>query len=318
MKSFPWDQDKRDWLNSAFASVALDYFVPNNKGILITARGKTDGMAAQACAIYSAMLFARATGNQYRHSPLLTVAHKDENDKHWEHDVERYFSFGLDENEVPHHITTFNLDKVSSILKFMLLSGFYRFMKREILIEKQHFHEYGNRHPDDYLALAERLRSKFYADASLHKPLARNGRLQVACHIRRGDVNQANHPERFTSNQQIANQLAGLAETFCKLKIPYDITICSQGHIGEFDGLSEYGEIRLDGTAFDDFQALAGADILITAKSCFSYCAALLSEGVVIYEPFYHKPLSSWFDCSGKFFNNPRFISSIQKIPLTG
>jgi hypothetical protein len=45
------------------------------------------------------------------------------------------------------------------------------------------------------------------------------------------------------------------------------------------------------------------ADILIMAKSCFSYVAALLSDGIKIYEEWHFPPLSSWVirGANGKF-----------------
>jgi len=202
---------------------------------------------------------------------------------------------------------------MASILKFVILSGFYSFQKKDFLIEKRHYHEYGNQRQDNYADMSEVLRRKFYAGKSLPAPERKNRSLQVACHIRRGDVNSVNHPNRFTPNLHIEKQLARLAAFFTDLGIPYDIKIGSQGGIEEFEGLSKYGKIMLDRTAFEDFQDMVQADALITAKSCFSYCAALLLEGLMIYEPFYHKPLSNWFICTEQLVDDQRFITSIKK-----
>jgi hypothetical protein len=39
---------------------------------------------------------------------------------------------------------------------------------------------------------------------------------------------------------------------------------------------------------------LAKADVLIMAKSAFSYVAALASRGKIFYEPYWQGPISSW------------------------
>jgi hypothetical protein len=39
---------------------------------------------------------------------------------------------------------------------------------------------------------------------------------------------------------------------------------------------------------------MISSDILVMSKSSFSYVAALLHQGLVIYEPFWHRPMGHW------------------------
>jgi len=64
-------------------------------------------------------------------------------------------------------------------------------------------------------------------------------------------------------------------------------------------------EFFLDMDPIWSMQELIEADILIMAKSSFSYVAALISEGIKIYDPpcLDYPPLSSWLilDPNGEF-----------------
>ena len=42
------------------------------------------------------------------------------------------------------------------------------------------------------------------------------------------------------------------------------------------------------------FQGMVSANILVTSRSSFSYMAALLNDGEVWYQPFWHPPLKNW------------------------
>ena len=52
--------------------------------------------------------------------------------------------------------------------------------------------------------------------------------------------------------------------------------------------------LHLNESVEDTFTAMVLADILVTSRSSFSYTAAILSEGIVYYMPFWHPPLPGW------------------------
>ncbi len=83
-----------------------------------------------------------------------------------------------------------------------------------------------------------------------------------------------------------------------------EVSVYSQGSEVDFTPLKKRFEAQLylDRDPVWTMQQLIDADILTTAKSSFSYVAALVSKATVIYEPFWHAPLPSWIvrsDCDG-------------------
>lgn len=110
-------------------------------------------------------------------------------------------------------------------------------------------------------------------------------RINVAIHVRRGDVRRG---YRFTENESILaiyRQLA--AREDCNFHL------FSQGEPEDFRAF-EGAELYLDEDLFLTFHHMVMADVLVMAKSSLSYTAAMLSDGVKIYEPFFFPPLDGW------------------------
>jgi len=53
-------------------------------------------------------------------------------------------------------------------------------------------------------------------------------------------------------------------------------------------------ELHLNGDVLPAFHGMVFADALICSASSFSYCAALLSKGVIYYKRFWHRPADFW------------------------
>jgi len=112
----------------------------------------------------------------------------------------------------------------------------------------------------------------------------------VAVHIRRGDVNE-NNEKRYTSNDKYKEILS-----FLLVKYPNDdIHVYSEGKMEDFQDLQQDRvAFHLNMTIEESFHSLVCAKVLVTAKSSFSYCAALLNTNEIYYVPFWHKPLKKW------------------------
>jgi len=112
----------------------------------------------------------------------------------------------------------------------------------------------------------------------------------IALHIRRGDVKE-NNEKRYTRNNKYKEIISLLLE-----KYPNDIiTIFSEGTIDEFRDLQQDRIVfQLNDSIEETFHSLVTAKVLVTAKSSFSYCAALLNKNEVYYMPFWHNPLKHW------------------------
>lgn len=279
-------------------STLLGYFtlfiaIPFRKKGIITCAGKTDGMGAQVQAVYSAILYAHLHKITYCHTPLKSVEHNYHNNKNYNQQIEDFFALSLNESKIEaykksHKIVVLDNISLSGILLVLL---YFLGLKNNIIFQKSHFHNYINRFPDKYLEIKEKLRSKFFHNKTI--PVS-NPILKIVVHIRRGDV-LAIDKERYTANETIIALINDIKNSLDALQKKYEITIFSQGNANDFEIFKEVAIIHLNQNVFEDYLHFVNADILLTAKSALSYSAAILSNAFIIYEPFYHQPLSDWF-----------------------
>lgn len=125
-----------------------------------------------------------------------------------------------------------------------------------------------------------------------------NDFFNVAIHIRRlGHWETENN--RFMAgrhdvpNQHFLNIIKMLRAKYNNKKLLFHIY--SQGDIIKFqEFISDDIVLHLNEKILDTFTDLIYADVLVTCRSSFSYLAALLSNNVIYYLPFWHPPLNHW------------------------
>jgi hypothetical protein len=123
---------------------------------------------------------------------------------------------------------------------------------------------------------------------------------QVVVHIRRGDVNPCvKSPVRYTPNSQYMDVLEQYlphnddSDTLRKVRV--SIFSEKQSH-ESFDVFAEKNySLFLDTDLVDVWRALVTADVVVMAKSGFSYVPTLLNgKAKVWYDPFWHGPVPGW------------------------
>jgi hypothetical protein len=263
----------------------------------VTCTGKTDGPLAQIQAVISTILFARAAGIAYVHTPLRVVEHAEGQDD-WARRWEEFFSFGNGE---------MSLADLSPGLRQVRVEYPQRILKRrKTLYVIPHSHDFADRYPQLYEGLLPELRQRYFV-AAKDVPLHRQpGLLNIAVHLRRGDVSPdvPHFAPRFTSNRKVAHTVRSVSDLLDRLGVDYRVRIYSQGQPENFGELTALGELHLDECPFATFHNLVMSDVLVMAKSSFSHVAALLSpRGLRLYEPFWHRPQRDWvvLDESGGF-----------------
>lgn len=139
----------------------------------------------------------------------------------------------------------------------------------------------------------------------------RPDRPAVAIHIRRGDVNLARHPGRFTNDSyyygvvEVIRQHLPTAEfhvfsstrdQFRRGERNHSADARPLMHTSEsFDGFRKRGMIvHLDGDANVASAHFMVARVLVLAKSSFSWAPAVYNPHCVVYHSFSGKPLSHW------------------------
>ena len=116
----------------------------------------------------------------------------------------------------------------------------------------------------------------------------------MAIHIRRGEISKEDS-KRYTSNRFVLNIIKRIYAVLNDLRAGPVFHIFSQGNPDEFTDINFNGVVlHLKECPFTAFYHMVSADVLIMAKSSFSYSAALFSKGVIIYLPFWHTPLQNW------------------------
>ena len=248
----------------------------NKSKTLMTIYGKTDGFGSQLQAIFSLIAYCYYKGYTYVHTPMYRMHHNDEHIK-----------------DFPNYMNSFiNIEN-----KFSTVNQLSNFDTSIVHKKKEGAFVHGSLHPeyfynDDVLDL---FREIYF---SRTKPLLTydNKYKNIAVHIRRGDVNRTKYPSRFTTNKQYIDLLK---------KINLDnsiIHIFSEGNETDFqDIVSEFPNnkvvMHINEEIQLSFHHLVMSDILVLAKSSFSYCAGLLNKNMKIANlitNWWHKPLRSW------------------------
>jgi len=121
--------------------------------------------------------------------------------------------------------------------------------------------------------------------------------INMAVHIRRGDVNPCKYPNRYLPNLHYLNVIDNvIQDVTAKSSKGVNITIFSETE--SFEKWDDFRNRNLKVNVQDDlvliWKEMINADILVMSKSSFSLVPALLSRGTVLYTPFWHKPLAHW------------------------
>lgn len=253
--------------------------------------GNTSGIGAKTQAILSTMLFAHRAKIQYVHTPFQKVAFNQENDINWENKWEKFFNLGKGELTID-EIDASNLNVVHLDNPIKLRK------KKNTLYVLPHCHYYADMFANDYLELASKFVEKYESRSKGKYELHyERTKINAAVHVRRGDVSKNGADSfRYTSNQFVClllERILLLLSDFTNVEV--SIRLYSQGEAEDFGELRKMSKhFHLNDCVFATFHNMVSADILIMSKSSFSYSAALFSNGVKIYEPFWHKPLKNW------------------------
>ena len=224
--------------------------------IFYTIKGRTDGFGAQYNAILSGIAYCHYKKFVYVHSPITQLEH--------DVDVKKANEFiGIPINLHPYtHKSTYE--------------PIVHWSKRPSLYYTTDVLNY--------------IRKCYY---STPKPSVD---IDIAIHIRRGDVTRQQHTERYTDNVYYIKIIKKLKQLYPT----YKITIFSEGKYEDFYNLGlEESCYQLNTNVFETFHSLVCAKVLIQSYSSFSYCAGLLNQNIVYhYDTFWHKKLDHWLKVS--------------------
>ena len=260
------------------------------KPVYITMDGRSDGAGAQLHGLISVMALAQEAGWTYLHTPVQNLEHNYTGDPGYDSRWEIFANLGAGEIQIAETEKLWKQEKrAASFLKLAYTPG--------TLFKVTQCHHLTKIVPEVYESLMPKLRQRY-----LHSPIPKTtpftkDALNIALHVRRGDVQAQDNANRFTGN----TQLRQIIEDLTRKLAGYNprIFLYSQGDPTDFAEI-DTGNIhfQLDIDPLLTWHHLIMADVLVMAKSSFSYTAGLLSSGIVLYQPFWHPPLDSWISMS--------------------
>jgi len=232
-------------------------FIPLN----YTIAGRDDGFGAQYQALMSGIAYSKFKNYNYIHTPLYIVGASAKSSGHGASATELNDFIGI-----PNYPSKCNIDITE--------------------VHSEYVHSSNN--PSKYYtdSIITLLRNYYY---STSKPVI--GNIDIAIHIRRGDVILEMLEARYTSLSYYNKIIK-----FLNYKYPlYNIVIFSEGNIKDFNKLNGKNiSFKLNKSITETFHSLVSAKILVMAKSSFSYSAAILNSNEIYYINFWHKPLKQW------------------------
>jgi hypothetical protein len=237
----------------------------------------------------SAICFAEAHGLEYVHRPFTTIEHAETGMAEWVEACEAHFNLGEGERQLAEiSAPVVPLDRL-----FMAPPA------GDVIVAAPHYLHFCNSYPGAWERVVPLLRKKYRRN----KGRKRRADFHVAVHMRRGDITSDDRKvaRNFTPNASFLVALERIL-TIVSVKVPdLRVSVFSQGDAEIFTDFSRLGcELRLNEPALATHAELVDADVLVMSKSSFSYTAALLSEGIAIYDPHKYRPLSQWIARDGK------------------
>jgi hypothetical protein len=228
--------------------------------------------------VMSAMSFARACGLTYLHTPFKAIAHADRPMREWVTAWENQFNLGDGELMV----SSKDRDAVNFAYNFTDLIRWFGVSDLDQI----------------FTNMVPEFRRKYYKN----KAPRINDIPMIGVHIRRGDVSE-NHPA-WTSTEAVLKTTSQAKSIFDARGIRCRVRVFSEGKEVDFSPFRRLGaELFLNVDAVWTMQELVESDVLIMAKSCFSFVAAMFCDGIKIYGPCGHRPLGDWVVCgpNGEF-----------------
>ena len=246
-----------------------------------------DGMCAQYQRIIGIIALAESYGCRYLHTPIKQMEHVAAPDEIVE--IENFLqinSYYKKEESIifdsVHHVS--NTEIQSAILHFKSqpnTTNTLLMINNPLAILDANTQIYNKVMPT--LRKIKQSRELIYFNKNV---------INVAVHIRRGDVNKSQYPDRYLPTSYFKTIIDKLLVQFPGANVCIFTEITSENR-EEFNIFTNI-KIISGGDVLITFEHLSKADILITSKSSFSYVAALYNGNTVLYTIFWHKPLPHW------------------------
>jgi len=237
----------------------------------ITITDRDDGFGAQYQHIIFGLIYAEMNNKTYIHKPITKIAHNYENNQNFINEIEEFI------NIKNHYKTTRDIQNVQ-VIDFWTLYNFIT-ADENLNPSKERFNDCLNK-----TKTLENIKKIFWENKK--NPYKQHiNVINIAVHIRRPNIQDDRIEGADTPDEYYLNLIDKVRKdnTITKQKIFH---IYSQETIDKTKYYAKDIILHIDEDIKSTFESLVAADILIASKSALSYCAGLLTNGIVYFMSF--------------------------------
>ena len=248
-----------------------------------------DGLGGQYQRIIGIMAISKKYGCEYVHTPIEFMEHIPEPKQEYLNKIEEYFQI----NQHYKNSKDIKYDKVMSVRSNQIEEAilFYKSTTTNILLLLGNPSEILDKDTSIYNYIMPELRQ---IKQELVLPHYNENKKNIAIHIRRGDVNQINHPNRYMPTEYFKTVAEKIMNQYTNANICIFTEITAENK-HEFDIFNNMNvKIIANEDVLTTLDYIIRADILVMCKSSFSYIAGLYNKNIVLYTDFWHNPMAHW------------------------
>ncbi len=241
-----------------------------------------DGFGVQYLKIIHCYVFAKMHDLNFVYSTFVKIEHNYNNDPDYENKMENIVNL---KNHIPNVEEGMNIEYLNHM--FVCMGHF-----------ETNIHEWAKSEHMDFI------KTCFWENKD--RDIFKNSKFNVAVHVRRlNKCDEGKDPDKRvrTPNHYFLSIMNIIRKKHSDKNILFHIY--SQADTSNFNEcinkfkefISDDVEFHINSNVITSFLEMASADVLITSPSCFSYVPALLSNGEVYYNKFWHGKLEHWIEC---------------------
>jgi hypothetical protein len=238
-----------------------------------TVEERSDGFGAQFQTMIYCILIAETSGKKYIHTPIKSMEHNYENDPEFINKIENLMNLKNNYECIknPHDVKNCEIFTPHHLIE-LFESNINFYLNSESL---------------------KNIKTIFWKNKN--RNFFNNDKINVAVHIRRRNIHDNRIDGTDTNTEYYFNIINIIKEKYINNNKSLLFHIYSQNDISDYDNFDKTDiQFHLNENIFDSFIGMVAADILVTSRSSLSYTAAILSDGEIYYQQFWHPPGEKW------------------------
>lgn len=253
--------------------------------VYLANRVRVDGGGSQAIYAFFTMALAKRIGIPYLHRVFQQLEHHDGNESAALNAWNSVFPFNSDFSPPP-GTRTFSLGSRWHILRGLLIRGV------PIAITSSRIRDVTDSAPQILEDARGELRRVYTPNTMCQR---QNTDKFIAFHLRRGDVSASRNAGRYTSCQELETDILAVRRFYSGQK--RKVVVVTEPNADLSSLKTDDGFEVLDSSdPLFALHFLTQAAVIVTGTSSFSYLAALISDGQVVYRSFWHPPMKDWVE----------------------